>query len=467
MKYKELLRNSAIAFLAQAIGIIVSVITTLVLPKQLGVTEFGYWQLFIFYASYAGFFHLGLSDGVYLIEGGKTRKEVDKSSLHGQFILLMAYEIIFSTIIMAIALLYPMEGEREMVLIFFAYYIIVNNGCLLLGFIFQAINETTLYSYSVMVDRIFFVIPMVVLLTLQDTNFEHYVVFYCISKSISLGYCIWNARDLFRAKTKKLSVVLYEARHYIFVGIKVLTANTASMLIVGILRFSIDNHLGIESFSRISFALSLINFVLFFMQQISMVLFPALRQAREKEVMKVYQMTHLTLDMMSPYVYMLYYPAVLILSLWLPSYKESLLYFGIFLPICIFDAKMEIGCATLFKVKRKENTWLAINLATVACSGIFVMVGTYGMNSVVFAALGVVLAIVGRSLFSEFYISRTMNVKFQSSTLYSLVISTFFVVLVLLVPIQYSLVIFLVLTIGWSMLLWKNRATFLIVRNQN
>lgn len=462
MKYKELLRNSAVAFLAQAIGIVVSVITTIILPKQLGVTEFGYWQLFIFYASYAGFFHLGLSDGIYLIEGGKTRKTLNKSSLHGQFVLLMTYEVVFSLIIVILAFLLPIEEERKFVLIFFAYYIIVNNGCLLLGFIFQAINETKLYSYSVMVDRLAFVIPMVVLLFLHDSHFDHYIIFYCCSKTISLVYCIWNGWDIFRAKTGAVPTILHEAQHYILVGIKVLTANTASMLIIGILRFSIDKHWGIESFSRISFALSLINFVLFFMQQISMVLFPALRQANEHEVMKVYQMTHLILDALSPYVYLLYYPAVLILSLWLPSYKESLLYFGIFLPICVYDAKMEIGCATLFKVKRKEDVWLHINLGTVVVSGVLVMLGTYGMNSTVFAALGVVLAIVGRSLFSEFCISRTMAVKFQSSTLYSLAVLIFFIALVLLMPIRYSLAVFLVLTVIWSVFLWKNRTVFFL-----
>ena len=457
MNYKELLHNSAVAFLAQAIGIVVSIITTLILPKQLGVTEFGYWQLFIFYASYAGFFHLGLSDGIYLIEGGKSRNVINKSRLHGQFVLLIAYEIFFSLIICVFALLLPIEEERAYVLLLFAYYIIVNNGCLFLGFIFQAMNETRLYSYSVMVDRMLFLIPMAVLLFLHDSSFEHYVIFYCLSKTISLAYCIWNARDFMGMKMEAVSSVLNDARHYIVVGIKVLIANTASMLIVGILRFSIDNHWGIQSFSRISFALSLINFVLFFMQQVSMVLFPALRQAQEKEIMKVYQATHLVLDALAPYVYLLYYPAVLILSLWLPSYQESLLYFGIFLPICIFDAKMEIGCATLFKVKRKENIWLSINLATVAVSGVFVVIGTYLLNSTVFASLGVVLAIIGRSLFSEIYIARSFTLPFQSSTVITLVVSVIFILAVLFVPIQLSAIGYLVLVCIWSIYLWRNR----------
>lgn len=458
MNYKELLRNSAVAFFAQTVGIVVSIITTLLLPKRLGVTQFGYWQLFIFYASYAGFFHLGLSDGVYLIEGGKTRKEINKSRLHGQFLLLMSYEVVFSLIVMTMAFFLPIEKERQYVLLFFAYYIIVNNGCLLLGFIFQAMNETRLYSYSSIVDRVLFVIPLVTLLFLRDEQFSHYVIFYCLSKTISLVYCMWNARDFFHARSETLPRVFLEARRYILVGIKVLTANTASMLIVGILRFSIDDRWGIRNFSRISFALSLINFVLFFMQQVSMVLFPALRQAEEHEVMRVYRATHLTLDSLAPYMYLLYYPAVLILSKWLPNYQQSLLYFGIFLPICIFDAKMEIGCATLFKVKRKENAWLAINLATVVASASFVFIGTYVFNSVILAALGVVVAITGRSLFSEFYISRTMATSFPVSSLATLAVSILFITLVLLAPLQYSAFTYVIIAGVWSLFLWAKRS---------
>ena len=66
------------AVFAQGLSTAVSVILTLLLPKVLGVAEFGYWQLFIFYLGYVGFFHFGINDGVYLIHGGETRDALDK-----------------------------------------------------------------------------------------------------------------------------------------------------------------------------------------------------------------------------------------------------------------------------------------------------------------------------------------------------------------------------------------------------
>lgn len=69
MNYSSIARNTMIAFAAQFISLSVSVVMSLLVPKIVGVADYGYWQLFMFYTTYSGFFHLGLNDGVYLING--------------------------------------------------------------------------------------------------------------------------------------------------------------------------------------------------------------------------------------------------------------------------------------------------------------------------------------------------------------------------------------------------------------
>ena len=81
---RKLASDIIVAFLAQALSIASSVATTLILPKFLGIESFGYWQLFLFYVSYIGFFHLGINDGVYLSteenqDHGSTRRTLTLS----------------------------------------------------------------------------------------------------------------------------------------------------------------------------------------------------------------------------------------------------------------------------------------------------------------------------------------------------------------------------------------------------
>ena len=68
-KRNSVILNIIYAIGAQALSMLLSILMALFLPKVLGIREYSYWQLFIFYISYAGFFHLGLNDGVYLKQG--------------------------------------------------------------------------------------------------------------------------------------------------------------------------------------------------------------------------------------------------------------------------------------------------------------------------------------------------------------------------------------------------------------
>lgn len=76
---RKLLNDLLTAFGAQGVSFACSVVMTLLVPKILGIEEFGYWQLFVFYTSYVSFFQLGLNDGIYLQHGGEGRDEDRKS----------------------------------------------------------------------------------------------------------------------------------------------------------------------------------------------------------------------------------------------------------------------------------------------------------------------------------------------------------------------------------------------------
>ena len=57
--FKKIIANFSYVVLSNLLTVIVSSLVVLILPKIMGVEEYGYWQLYIFYLSYAGFVHLG------------------------------------------------------------------------------------------------------------------------------------------------------------------------------------------------------------------------------------------------------------------------------------------------------------------------------------------------------------------------------------------------------------------------
>lgn len=115
MNIGQLGRNLRVAFTAQIISLVQSCVVTLLLPKFLGVEGYSFWQLFIFYSAYVGFFHCGINDGVYLKYSGLDFSEMNRDAVSGQFRIVVMIQMIFAVIITIILILAPMTYERRII----------------------------------------------------------------------------------------------------------------------------------------------------------------------------------------------------------------------------------------------------------------------------------------------------------------------------------------------------------------
>ena len=434
MKIKELAGNAAAAFASQGLSFLLSVATSLLVPKVLGVEEFGYWQLFLFYASYTGFFSFGIADGLYLVEGGTERRAIDKRKVNSAIWFGLAYEVPIAVVVLLVCLLAGFDQNREFVILATAVYMVVSYAWSALGYVFQAMNETRLYSFAVMANKLAFLVPLAALLIIGCSSFEPFVVFYVASHCVSLGYCAWRGRDFLVAGLYPARQTVHEGIGYIRVGIRLMLANIASMLILGVARFLIDAEWGIETFGELSFSLSMVNFFLAFVSQASMVLFPALRQSDGGERLKVYSAMRELLTMVLPAAYLFCFPMIRLIGLWLPQYAGSLRYFVYLLPLCVFDGKMNLLGTTFFKVLRGESTLLKVNFATAMLSLVGTLIGVYVFRSVDAVICAVVVALAFRSLLSEAIISRRIGDKESLLPLGEVLVSIGFVATGALLP---------------------------------
>lgn len=434
MNYRFLLSNTLTAFAAQGVSMLVSVVMSLLIPKVLGIASYGYWQLFVFYVGYSGFFHFGLNDGIYLVEGGKLRDELDKKAVNSQFIFGLVFQLVVGLVITLFAVLTSPGDDRVFILIAFALYTVINNITALLGYIFQAMNETKLFSFSTMLERLAFLVPMLVLVFMRVGDFRLYVVGYILSKAVSLCFCVWHARDILGSGHLSPSDTVKMSVQSIKVGFSLMIAGVADMLILGVARGLVDYAWGIEAFAVVSFSLSLVNFFITFVSQAAMVLFPALRQGTEDERHRFYVKLRSFCDVIFPAAYLLYFPMVWLLSIWLPQYAESMRYFAMLLPVCVFNTAMSLCCTTYFKVFREERLLLGVNFVTVVVSATFSIVGVYLVGSLDFVLLGVVACIMGRSVWSERHFDRKMGEKTTSVPIQEILLTVAFVVSALTMP---------------------------------
>lgn len=432
--WKKLASNFSVALVAQVISLFTSFITALLVPKILGVEEYGYWQLFVFYSSYIGFFYFGLNDGVYLIHGGEDRSHIDKRSIASQFQLMTIAHLLSALAIVVVAMMSGEGPDREFVICATAVFLFINCGYGYLGYVFQAMNETKLYSFATVINGIAFLIPVLVLLVLRLDSFRLYIVFSVLARILATAYCLWKGRDLAFIKPFGLNETVKLTLQSMKVGICLMLANIASMLILGVARFVIDVVWGIEQFGQLSFSLSMANFFIIFFTQLAMVLFPALRQADENDVRSIFTGGRDAFGLLLPLVYLLYPLLIILIHAWLPQYAEGLSFLALMLAMCVYDGKMRIVGTTYLNVLRKERMLLAINVITVVISSIGVLLGAYVLDSMYVVIIAPVIAIAIRCVVAEVIVAKELGTQQSLMGLGELAMSAVFVISAMTLP---------------------------------
>ncbi len=426
-KVKDFISTVAYAFLAQGISLLLSILMSLVVPKILGIEEFGYWQLFIFYSSYVGFFHFGLNDGIYLRYGGMDYEELDFKLISSQFWVALILQTIFSIGVSIFSLIFINDFDRQFVFITSAIYLVLFNMSSFIGFIFQAVNRVNVFSTSVIIDKVFFIISVLVLLVFKTDYYKIFVVLFLVSKLVSFVYCIIKGREMIFSKSENFKVGFSEIVINVSKGINLMLSNIASLLILGIGRFIVDRIWGVAAFGKFSFSLSLTNFFLLFISQVSMVLFPTLRRTSGEQQKVFYNVSRNILDILLAGIFLFYVPIAYLLELWLPQYSESIKYLILLLPLCTFDGKMQMLCTTYLKVMNKERTLLKINVLSMVISLVLSLIGGYVFKNINLIIIFMVVAIAIRSVIAEIYLSKLMDTVVIKSIVYEMSLAVIFV----------------------------------------
>ena len=177
-----------------------------------------------------------------------------------------------------------------------------------------------------------------------------------------------SCKDIVIQTTVSFKEGIREVWNNISVGIKLMFSNIAGMLIVGIVRFSIEQVWSVETFGKVSLSMSVSNLMMLFITAVSVVMFPLLKRTPQEKWADNYKLMRNILVIPLLGLLVLYYPAKVILSAWLPQYEESLRYMALMFPMCLYEGKMSMLINTYMKAMRMEKQMLLVNLISVTLS---------------------------------------------------------------------------------------------------
>lgn len=425
---KKIFKDFSYSVLANGVNTLISLILVLFVPKLLGVKEYSYWQLYLFYASYVGFFHFGWADGVYLRFGGKKYKELDKSYFHTQFWLLTFMEIAVAILISIFAILFVSDGDKEITLIATGLCCIAQLPRTFLQYVLQGTDKIANYAKNFLLEKMIYAILVVGLLLLGVRDFRVLICADLIARTFTLVLLVIECKDIVKGTEIQWKSGIYGAWQNISAGSKLMFASIASMLLTGIVRFAIEDRWSVEVFGKVSLTITASNLLMIFINAVSIVIYPVLKNLSEEKYTEVYK--NLRNMLMIPVLGLLlvYYPAKVVLSWWLPQYAESLRYMALLFPMCVFESKMSMLVNTYFKALRKEKEIMKINWIMLAVTAVLTGITAYGLHNLTLAVATLPVVMGLRCFLGEWYLSRCMNMKIAKENIMEMGLALIFIV---------------------------------------
>lgn len=428
MKLNEIIKNISYAFSANFISFGISICMVIFLPKFLSLEDYGMWQLFLFYFSYLGFLHFGWEDGIYLRYAGKKFEELKMNVFSGQIYGIVVLQIMLTILLIGWAEAFIEDYTRRVVFICavsLAVFVNFNNAC---NLIMQITNKIKEYARLILIERL--VLLMLIFSSLA-AGLNHFYNMYLAkvgSLCIASAVCCILCKPLLKPKFSSFQNFFSEAFVNIEVGIKLMFANIASMLIIGIIRYGISLGWDITTFGKVSLTLNISNFFMIFISSVSVVFFPILKRMNSDKLSNMYVNIRNMLGVLLFGMFLFYYPVKKILSWWLPTYADSLIYMAVLFPICLFESKVSLLINTYLKSMRKEELLLKINVISVMVAIVITFVTVkilHDLNATVFS---IVFLYAFRCELAEIYIERLLSIKLKREIVIEILMVTVFVV---------------------------------------
>lgn len=428
---KQILRNIILAICSNGITLLASTLTLMLIPMFLNVSDYGYMQMYIFYAGYLGLFNIGWLEGMYLKLGGALFHELKGHRLYSHYIAFKRYTLCASIICIILVLLFIDTYEKKMIFLAVAIALIPYSRRNFWDNVLLLSGEMKFYARSCFFDKASYLLIVSLLLTLGYRNVFYFIAADIVGKIVgfflSKNACMNTGLE--QEKRIPISKLTFEIFDYVKCGINLLIGNLSSMLIVGTFRMAIENHWDIVTYSQMSLTLNISNFILGFINAVSQVLFTLLKRTSESERIELYTLMRTILTIVTLGGCVFYTPLRIILVAMLPKYEFGLNFMAILLPICFIECKWSFLTLTYLKAIREEKVILKVNLITLLLACVCAYITVFLLENMFLTVSMIVVVLLIRSVIGETILCFRLHMNFVSETIKEVILVIGFILI--------------------------------------
>ncbi len=413
-------KNTIFVVLAQSVKFLLGIAKALILPIILGVTNFGYWQVYLLYMSYVGIFALGFNDGIYLKYGKYDYDQLPKPVFRTSIKLFIIFQIVI-TLLVSVLILFEPDFNKQLAMIFASINIPIAGLTGVLIYVLQVTNQLKKYSLYTVLDKAIIMIIILLALVVRTDQFILIILADIISKLIVLGLMIYSCRDLIFGKGVALGTATKEIFDNINIGIKLMLANFAGMMVLGFGRLIIERFESVEVYGTYAFAISTINLVLVFITAVGLVIYPTLSRIDDHRYPNYFKELNKALKLLIFVLLISYFPLSIFIERFMKEYILIFEYLPIIFAVVFVQTKMQILINPFYKLLREEKIMLGANITGLIMAMILVSALYFTTRSVTLVALSTLIAMGIRLYLSEIYLEKRLGIKGSKGIIFEIV----------------------------------------------
>lgn len=329
---KDILR----LFTSNIVTLVLGILSGFIIPKIMGVSDYGMYKTFTLYGAYLGLFQIGILDGLYLKYGGYDYEHLKKDEFAEYCRSFFLIQLSISVILL-VALLFFVSSEYRFILMCLSINLLVVN----MTSFFQVISKMTL-RFKLIATR--YNIYSIVLMSSISVLFLFFKIFgrtipyqlyIGILLSLNTVLLFWFANTYKEISFKPNVRPFSNPKFYIEiikVGMPIMVAYLCSSLILSLDRQFVNILFDIKTYAVYSFAYSMLTLVTTALSAISSVMYPNLKRMNSETLSKRYSSLVMALMIGSFGCLFVYFPLVWFVNWYLPLFTGSLGIFRIVLP---------------------------------------------------------------------------------------------------------------------------------------
>ena len=365
---RQNVKNIFMVVSSNVLTILVALFMGFILPKKMSIEGYAYYRVYMLYIAYAGFFHFGLVNGIYLKYGNLDVEQLPKKVFRTySYAMALLQALVVAGLSIALFLSgFFMETDK---VIAFAF-VIINIPLINIKWFYSSINQFTkrfvIDSYVTYLQNALNLVLVsaallcgwydykLILVLLTVCNFVSMVIPMCQNRQI-----LWGERAPL-AQTGILPLIKS--------GFFLMLSEFIGIIILGIDSMFVDNLFSQTDFAMYSFAVSVITGIYTLIGVISNLVYPYLVRVSEDKFAEYYTLMSNMLVIVAVFSMLAFYVVKFIILQWLDKFTPSIPIIEILFGTIVFRTLITLVCGNYFKVLKLIKSYTENNVFAIAMS---------------------------------------------------------------------------------------------------